>query len=269
VSKISEEALSILRGELQIICLYFLHKIAHLKINNSNYNINNSSGGSNYNNNNNNTINNKTTNQTNTSNKNNNNNNNKTINSNIKNNNIKNNSNNNNIFYEEEEILNSFAQHLKIYHEAIVVSMSKNATSVVLSPLSFFVPTVLMKSLVFLLQSIVNNNNNDYEHLLNSNSNSNNNNNNNNKEKKVFFYGENKTRVLKIVVAIQQIITNFFQFSNMTHDSKRKCIDFLIDNFEILKKFVALLHVSVNDLQVFIYFIFCLFFCLFFKLVFN
>lgn len=158
------------------------------------------------------------------------------ISNNIKNNNVdstQNSQNTEDMIPEEELVLGAFNQYLNTLQESIGSAVFPHVLAILYSPLCTLVPRILQKVIchIFNIYSSVS--------LTSSTS-------------SVIESQLLKTRVLRIVVSIQQSLSILFQSSHIDTESKRKLIDMLTDDFEKLRRFVTLFNMPVAELEVFI-----------------
>ena len=187
-----------MRGELEVSCFYFIHKMAHIKYIDNNKNVE------------------------------------KTSNPN-RNNTIDYTQNSQNtvaedMIPEEETILGAFNQYLHTFQDTILVSVHPHVLAVLFSPLCSLVPRVLQKLVCHIFSNYSPNSTTIASSTL---------------ESQLL-----KTRILRIVVAVQQTLSLLFQSTSFDTESKRKLIDILTDEFEKLRRFVTLFNMPMTELEV-------------------
>eukprot|EP01038_Epipyxis_sp_PR26KG_P015066 gene15066-20273_t len=218
LSKLSEEAIAVIRGELQVICFFFLHKLAHIRLNTTTTAVTSSPSIP------------KLSYETIQQNRINNSNQHKPSNSPITPTNHANNANagNNNDFsngssVEEESILSLFNQHLLLYQESVLIAISPAGLATILSPICFIIPRILIRCV---------------SHIVSSTS--------------IAIESVHKTRLLRIVVSIQQSISIYIQSTSIEPETKRKLFDLQTEEFERLRRFVTLLDMPCSELKVYL-----------------
>lgn len=142
---------------------------------------------------------------------------------------------------EEEVVMSAFAHYLTQYVDAIAPYTTSSTLAVVFSPLCSIIPRILMKCAMHIVLQ------NKLSHMEAPQSNG------------AAFANASaqlaaselqlKTRLLRIVVAIQQSTSLCIQSSEVEPEAKRKLQDLLTEEFERLRRYITLFDMSLVELK--------------------
>ena len=146
---------------------------------------------------------------------------------------------------EEEVILSAFNHHFVQYVNAISSYTSNSVLAAILSPICSIIPRILMKCAMHI---VLQNKLNMMEAQGSAPSFA------NTGAPSVISANESvlKTRLLRIVVAVQQSTSVLIQSSAIELDSKRKLQDILTEEFERLRRYITLFDMPLNELKVYL-----------------
>lgn len=140
----------------------------------------------------------------------------------------------------EDLVLTAFNNHLQLYKTAVVPALSPSAFAVVLSPICTLIPAIVMKCVIYVIGKS-NGIDSSASGVANSNGRS-------NSDK--LAANSLKSRLLRVVVTLQQNMTLYFQSTNIDAVTKRRMLDSQTEEFERLRRYVSLLDMPSNELKV-------------------
>lgn len=137
---------------------------------------------------------------------------------------------------EEEAILSAFNDHLRSYLQAVMSSTSSDALAALLSPLCSVIPRILTHCAMHMVSEIDKANSEDSaedhfsptasaDHYL-------------------------KTHLLRMVVSVQQSFALQIQSYGVANETKRRLLDLLTDGFERSRRFITMFGMPASELKV-------------------
>lgn len=137
---------------------------------------------------------------------------------------------------EEEAILSAFNDHLRSYLQAVMSSTSSDALAALLSPLCSVIPRILTHCAMHMVSEIDKANSDDSaedhfsptasaDHYL-------------------------KTHLLRMVVSVQQSFALQIQSYGVANETKRRLLDLLTDGFERSRRFITMFGMPASELKV-------------------
>ena len=214
LSKIAEEGMALLRGELQLICFYFLHRLSHVVYAPPNAHLDTHSGSR------------------------------KSFSapSPLSGGRARSTSqqqlqqaSGQDGLAEEEAILSAFNDHLRSYLQAVVSSTSSDALAALLSPLCSVIPRILTHCAMHMVSEIDKAHSDDSDHHYSPTASADH---------------HLKTHLLRMVVSVQQSFALHIQSYGVTNETKRRLLDLLTDGFERSRRFITMFGMPASELKV-------------------
>jgi len=139
---------------------------------------------------------------------------------------------------EEEAILSAFNDHLRSYLQAVMSSTSLDALAALLSPLCSVIPRILTHCAMHMVSEIDKANSEDSgddhysptasaDHYL-------------------------KTHLLRMVVSVQQSFALHIQSYGVANETKRRLLDLLTDGFERSRRFITMFGMPASELKAYL-----------------
>jgi len=136
---------------------------------------------------------------------------------------------------EEEAILSAFNDHLRSYLQAVVSSTSSDALAALLSPLCSVIPRILTHCAMHMVSEIDKAQSDDSDQHYSPTASADH---------------HLKTHLLRMVVSVQQSFALHIQSYGVANETKRRLLDLLTDGFERSRRFITMFGMPASELKV-------------------